>query len=93
VPIGVNNHDAQLEFTIAPPDKVAASGKIRVSVRQPGATAIAIRQNSRELARVQGEAGDVEIEAAKLGRGPTTLQALSEGSTPAASRRLPIRIE
>ncbi len=93
VPIGVNNHDAQLDFIIAPPDKVAATGKIRVSVRQPGATAIAIRQNSRELARVQGEAGDVEIEAASLGRGPTTLQALSEGSTPAASRPLPIRIE
>ena len=93
VPIAVNNHGAKLEFSITPRDKVPAAAKLRVSVRQPGATAIAIRQNSREVARVQGEAGDVEIEAAKLGQGPTTLQAVSEGSTPAVSMPLSIRVE
>lgn len=93
VPIAVNNHNAEIDFTVAPPDKVAASARIRVFARQTGATAIAIRQNSREVARVQGEAGEVEIEAATLGRGPTTLQAVSEGSTPTASRPLSIRVE
>jgi hypothetical protein len=61
-----------------------------MSVRQPGATAITIRQNSRDLASVKGEAGDVVIAASQLGRGPNTLQAFSEGSVPAVSA--PVRI-
>jgi hypothetical protein len=59
-------------------------------VKQPGATSIAIRQNSREVGRVQGESGEVEIAAAMLGRGPVTLQAFSEG--PAATVSQPVRI-
>lgn len=93
VPFGVNNHDATVGLWLTPPDRVSATGKIHVSVRQQGATAIAIRQNSREVARVQGEAGDVDIDAATLGRGPTALQAFSEGSTPAVSKPMSIRIE
>ena len=91
---GVNNHDAAAGIHDCRPGQSGRHREnSRVSVRQPGATAIAIRQNSREVARVQGEAGDVEIEAATLGRGPTTLQAVSEGATPAVSRPLSIRIE
>jgi uncharacterized protein (TIGR03790 family) len=93
VPVAVNNHDAKLEFTLTPPDTVASSGKIRVSVRQAGAAAIVIQQNSRQVGRVEGEAGDVELEAALLGRGPTALQAQSEGSVPAVSMPLSITVQ
>jgi hypothetical protein len=61
-----------------------------VSVRHPGAEGIEIRQNSREVGRVKGESGDIEIPAATLGRGPVFLQAFSEGKSPAAS--VPVRI-
>lgn len=84
VPVSVNNHDAKLELKAAL-SAVESTAKIRVSVSQPGAKSISIRQNSRVLARVEGEAGDVEIEAATLGHGPTSLQATSDGPTPAAS--------
>lgn len=90
LPINVKNHDASLEVKVFPLPRVGQSGKILVTVRQPGATAIAIRQNSREVARVQGAAGEVEIPAATLGRGPTTLQAFSQGERPIAST--PVRI-
>jgi hypothetical protein len=90
VPITIRNRDTKLEWKVSSV-KISAAGKVLVSVRQPGATAFAIRQNSREVARVQGEAGDVEISAATLGRGPTTLQAFSEGEAPMVSA--PVRIQ
>jgi hypothetical protein len=92
-PIMVDNRGAKLEITVTPRGSVSATAMLRVSVRQPGATAIAIRQNSRQLARVEGEAGDVEIAAADLGRGPTALQAISDGTAPASSAPVSLEIQ
>ena len=91
VPITVNNQGAELKIEVQP--LVGQAGNVSVSVRQSGATAIAIRQNSREVGRVQGEAGEAEIAAATLGRGPTTLQAFSEGDKPAISPPVRVQIE
>jgi uncharacterized protein (TIGR03790 family) len=90
IPIFVNNHDAAVELKVSPAARVPLSGKLKISVRHPGATTIAIRQNSRDLASVKGESGEVEILAVTLGRGPTTLQAISAGT--AAATSLPVRI-
>lgn len=90
VPFTVNNHDTKLEVGVAPGATVGFDATLRLSVRQPGATAFSIQQNSRVLARVEGEAGTAEIAAATLGRGPTTLQAVSQGQHPAVSA--PVRI-
>lgn len=84
VPFSVNNHDGQVEVKVSP-QRAKLSEKFRVHVRQPGAAAIVVRQNSRDVGRVQGEAGEIEIPAATLGRGPITLQAFSEGSVKAVS--------
>jgi uncharacterized protein (TIGR03790 family) len=91
LPVTVNNRGANVELKVVPQASVSHSAKFSVAVSQPGATAIAIRQNSREVGRVKGEAGKVEIAAATLGRGPTMLQAFSEGESPAVSA--PIRIQ
>jgi hypothetical protein len=90
VPLVVQNQGAPVELQVAPQPGVSHGGKLKVRVRQPGATSIAIRQNSREVARVQGESGEVEIVAATLGHGPVTLQAFSAGS--AATVSSPVRI-
>jgi hypothetical protein len=90
VPITVNNHNVKLELKLAGQAAADLSSTLRLSVGQPGAAAIAIRQNSREVGRVKGESGDVEIPAATLGRGPVVVQAFSEGKTPAIS--MPLRI-
>jgi uncharacterized protein (TIGR03790 family) len=90
VPVFVNNHDAAVEIKISPATHIPLTAKLKVSVRQPGVTAFTIRQNSRDLGRVKGESGDLEILATTLGRGPTTLQAISEGKAAAAS--VPVRI-
>ena len=63
VPFRVNNHDASLQFKISS-YQVKFIDKLRLNVRQLGAISITIRQNSRDVARVEGEAGEVEIPAA-----------------------------
>jgi hypothetical protein len=93
VPILVNNHEAAVEIKVFPATRVGLAAKLKLSVRQPGAAAIAIRQNSREVGRVKGEAGEVEIPAATLGRGPSTLQAFSEGTSAVVSTPIPILVE
>ncbi len=82
VPFFTNNHDAKLQWRVTPEPNVASTGVVHVSASQPGAKAIVIRQNRREVARVEGEQGEVEIPAALLGRGPVALQAVSEGDEP-----------
>ncbi len=93
VPIIVKNRDAELDLKIGPSPVIGRAGKLFVSVRQSGATAIEIRQNSRQVGRVQGEAGEVEVAAATLGRGSTTLQAFSEGDVPVVSATVRVRVE
>ncbi len=93
VPIFVNNHDASVEIKLVTGREVGRLGKVRLKVGQPGATAIAIHQNSRELARVQAESGELEVAAALLGRGTTFLQAVSEGKAPAVSAPVRITVE
>jgi uncharacterized protein (TIGR03790 family) len=90
VPLHVRNAEAPVELQVAPSPGVSQLGKLKMRVKHPGATSIAIRQNSREVGRVQGESGEVEIPAAMLGRGPVTLQAFSEGPTATVSP--PVRI-
>jgi uncharacterized protein (TIGR03790 family) len=85
VPITVNNHDEKLEFTVSPRSPVATTDTLKISVRQAGATAILVRQNRREVARVKGESGEAEVSAETLGRGPVALDAVSEGEHPVNS--------
>jgi hypothetical protein len=90
VPVFVNNHDATVEIRVGPATRIPLSAKLKISVRQAGASSFTIRQNSRDLGHVKGESGDLEILATTLGRGPTTLQATSEGKAAAVSA--PVRI-
>jgi hypothetical protein len=91
VPIAVNNHGQAVELTVSPQTRVAATDKVRIAARQPGATAIIVEHNRREVARIQGESGELEVLAATFGRGPVALQAHSEGPQPAVSP--PVRLE
>lgn len=93
VPVVVDNHSAGVELKASPGGRVSLSAKLKVSVRQPGAKSITVRQNSRELGHVMNESGEIEIPAASLGHGPTTLQAFSEGPAPAASAPLQMYVE
>ncbi len=90
LPFNVRNSEAALECQVTPA-RANLSGKFRVALRQPGAAAIAVWQNNREVGRVTGEAGSLEISAAALGRGTTLLQAMSEGKVAVAAA--PVRVQ
>jgi uncharacterized protein (TIGR03790 family) len=92
LPLVINNHGQKLELHAAS-TRVAATGTVRVTVRQPGATAIVIRQNHQEIARITGESGEAQVPAATLGSGPVRLQAESSGPQPARSEPLELEIE
>ncbi|HEX5471950.1 MAG TPA: hypothetical protein VFW73_08685, partial [Lacipirellulaceae bacterium] len=93
MPIVVSNHDAAVELKLTSANRVGLLGKFKLNVRQSGAKAIVVRQNSRDLGRVQGESGGVEVSAATLGRGPSTLQAFSEGPAAAVSTPISVVVE
>jgi hypothetical protein len=92
VPILVNNQAATLEFDLAPRLGIGIQGKLKARLKHPGATSIVVRQNSREVGRVNGDEGEVEISAATLGHGPTWLQAFSEGTAAAASKPILVQV-
>jgi hypothetical protein len=91
LPLMVNNHGSKVELLVSPTAGATATEKIKISARQPGAAAIIVKQNNREVARIAGEAGKAEVLAATFGRGPVTLIAESEGPQPARSQ--PIQLE
>jgi hypothetical protein len=93
VPFFAKNHNAEIQWSVTPQANVGSADVVRVSARQPGATAIVIRQNQRELARMDGEGGDVEIPAELMGRGPVALQASSEGQSPAVTAPVWIEVQ
>jgi uncharacterized protein (TIGR03790 family) len=92
MPFYTSNHAAALDVKVTP---LSASndGKFHVTVRQPGANSITIRQNSRDVGSVQGEAGEIDVSAATLGRGPSMLQAVSEGDARAVSAPVRVQVE
>ena len=42
---------------------------------------------------VEPAEGEIEIAATQLGRGPTTIQAKSDGENPVVSKPIPIRVD
>ncbi|MCH7870130.1 MAG: hypothetical protein IID33_00360 [Planctomycetes bacterium] len=76
LPLRISNHGRELKLTPLGDTKVPLDGTLRLSVELPGARRIEILHNRRSVARIEGERGDVEIEASRLGLGPVVLQAL-----------------
>jgi hypothetical protein len=93
VPIQVDNHGAKIELAATPTFNVTPQTMVRITAKQPGATAIVVRQNHREIGRIEGESGEVEILAATFGRGTIALQAESEGPQPARSQPLELVVQ
>jgi len=92
VPLVLNNHGQKLELSTGKTN-VTTTETIRLTARQPGATSIVVRQNSREVARIQGGEGQAEVLASTLGSGPVVLQAESVGPQPALSQPLQLEIQ
>ena len=69
LPVIINNHSQKVELSVSPPNGAAATDKLKISARQTGATAITIRQNGREVGRIKGDSGQIDVLAAILAEG------------------------
>jgi hypothetical protein len=59
-------------------NRVPLGGRLRVRVGARGASAIVVRHQWREVGRIEGDSGEVELSANSLGRGPVRLQAFAD---------------
>ena len=82
LPIVVNNYGRQLELAASPSANVGATDTIRIKARQPGATAIVVRQNRRQVARLEGDEGEADVLAATLGAGRSSCKPKARGRNP-----------
>ena len=91
IPVFVDNNANDLTVLVSTA-QVSASETLTLTASQTGATSIKIFQNYREIGEITGNSGAVTINASILGKGPTTIQAKSYGTTPAISLPFPITV-
>ncbi len=73
VPVSIRNGAS--EFRITPPPAVVAWDKpLAITANAPGAKSIVFYQDVDEIARLEGPAGTVKIDAKILGQGPVRIQ-------------------
>jgi hypothetical protein len=84
IPVEVDNNNVVLDFSVSTTE-VSISETITLTASQSGATNIKFFQNVREIGEITGESGTVTIDASILGKGPTTIQAISYGTTSVSS--------
>ena len=69
----INNRGQRVEGSVTPEKSVGWNERLHVTAHSPGAAQIVVLQNRQVLAKIQGERGEVEFEASRLGMGPVTL--------------------
>ena len=75
----VDNHGLTCDLQVTP-TKIRAGMKIHVSAKSPGAQAISVFQNSRQLGRITGPDGELTLDSEKLGAGPVLLRAVAKAA-------------
>jgi hypothetical protein len=73
------NHNRAMTVAVTPMKNVSVKEPLRIAAKAPGCREIEVRQGTRLVARINGEAGVVEIQPAPLGTGPIRLQVIGVG--------------
>lgn len=74
LPVVVSNAADEFRVTTATPTEVRWDQPLELEASLPGAKEIAFRQHAREIARITGERGRVQIDPRCLGQGPSRIQ-------------------
>ena len=77
VPLVVNNCGHHVELTTPAGDTIPWDQRLKLDARAAGASSIAIIHNARRVARIEGDAGSVELSPLELGPGPVCLHAVA----------------
>lgn len=80
LPVTFNNAGHRIAAATAPKGSVRLGGMLKVAAKSPGAASISVLHQGRELGKIAGEAGAVEVSAATLGQGPVALQVIARAA-------------
>jgi hypothetical protein len=79
VPVITDNYGRKIQVKIASKGVVRPDSPLILDVDSPGSTSVCFLQNSRATGKINGEKGQIRIEAAQLGAGPVSLQVIGLG--------------
>ncbi len=78
LPFAVDNQSRAVKFVGAPTEPISIDTPVKIRVEATWGQKILIYHNLREIAQVDGQAGEVVIDPRVLGRGPVVLQAIAQ---------------
>ena len=73
------NHDRTIQVSCLPAKTVSIKKSLLITVKSPGSKLIQVTRGTMLLGRINGESGQIEVPAAKLGSGPVEINAVGQG--------------
>jgi hypothetical protein len=80
LPVIIDNYGRKIEVKIVSQGTIRPDNPLVLQIDSPGSVGISVVQNSRIVARLTGEKGEMKIEAEQLGAGPVRLQTVGLGA-------------
>ena len=73
------NHDRTIQISCLPAKTVSIKKSLVITVKSPQSKLIQITRGTMLLGRINGDSGQIEVPAAKLGSGPVEINAVGQG--------------
>jgi len=86
IPLRIENQNHTAILATLPAKSARWDETLRIRVRAPGMTEILVHSSGRELGKISGEEGEIEINPRRLGLGPVTLYAIAQSQAAARGR-------
>jgi len=95
LPTTFNNANHRIAAASSPKGTARLGTTLKVAAKSPGAAAIVVLHQGRELGKIAGDAGTIEFDTSAVGQGPVDLQVVAktaDGGDYAIAAPLPIEI-
>ncbi|MFO0900286.1 MAG: hypothetical protein U0836_22865 [Pirellulales bacterium] len=74
LPVTFNNTGHRIAAATSPKQTVRLGAALKIAAKSPGAASLVVLHQGRELGKIAGESGALEVDSARLGQGPGQLQ-------------------
>ncbi len=73
------NYDRTIQVSCLPATTVSIKKSLLITVKSPGSKLIQVTRGTMLLGQINGDSGQIEVPAAKLGSGPVEINAVGQG--------------
>jgi hypothetical protein len=73
------NHDRTIQMSCFPAKTVSIKKSLIITVKSPQSKSIQVTRGTMLLGRINGESGQIEVPASRLGSGPVEINAVGQG--------------